>query len=143
MPVLSNHVLRPIALSDADQEQARLLAHILSNSDESFPAGAQIPLSRELRDALSRFLLAFQPDQSVIVLPAGEELTPSQAAELLGVSRPLIMRAIHAGEIPHRLEGSHHRLLLVDLLAYKNERERRARALRELTEQAQELDMGY
>ncbi|HVK20422.1 MAG TPA: helix-turn-helix domain-containing protein [Actinokineospora sp.] len=54
-------------------------------------------------------------------------LTTSEAAHLLGISRPTLVRLLEAGEIPYEQPARHRRLRLQDVLAYQ-ERARRARA---------------
>ncbi len=70
------------------------------------------------------------------------EITPRQAAELLNVSRPYIMGLIEKGDLPSRMVGSHYRLPLSDVLAYKAaHRESRRAALAELAAIDQELSL--
>ena len=72
------------------------------------------------------------------------ELTTTEAANLLNVSRPHLVKLLKEGTIPHHKVGSHHRVYRRDVLAYKKARRTQAdSALRALTDQAQELDMGY
>jgi excisionase family DNA binding protein len=54
--------------------------------------------------------------------PNDRILTTQQAAELLGVSRPTVIRLLDEKKIPHENVGSHRRILLRDLFAYREKR---------------------
>jgi excisionase family DNA binding protein len=56
-------------------------------------------------------------------------LTTTQAAKILGVSRPTLVRLLRHGEIPYAKPGTHRRLALSDVLAYREERRQRRAAL--------------
>ena len=81
---------------------------------------------------------------SVAVVSLNSEFTTQQAAEYLNVSRPYVVNLLEKGEIPFRKVGSHRRIRIEDLIAYKKVSEGRSqKALDELAVQAQNLGMGY
>jgi excisionase family DNA binding protein len=81
---------------------------------------------------------------AVTLVALDTELSTHEAAELLKVSRPFLIKLLEQGQIPHRKVGSHRRIELKDILAYKEKSDKeRLKALRALVKEAQELNMGY
>lgn len=77
-------------------------------------------------------------------MPTHAELTIQEAANLLNVSRSFLVKSIDSGEIPYRKVGRHRRIILADLMSYKQQADhQRMQALDELASQAQTLGVGY
>ena len=81
---------------------------------------------------------------SIEIVPIKKELSTSEAAEILNVSRPYLVNLLESGKIPFRKVGTRRRVQYQDVMAYKNQiDEARRQTLASLAAQAQELNMGY
>lgn len=100
------------------------------------PASA-IPLLIEMLKQMAR-------GHAVTLIPMHAELTTQQAADLLNVSRPFVVKLIEQQQLPCRKVGKHRRIRYADVLALKqrSEAQRRA-ALQQLVQEGQALDLGY
>lgn len=93
-------------------------------------------------EALAEFLKAAADGERAVVLRSSEDLTTEQAAAVLGVSRPTVIRLVEAGKLPVRMVGTHRRLTLGDLLAYREaSTSKRRTALDKMTREAEELGL--
>ncbi len=80
----------------------------------------------------------------VTLFPIHAELTTQEASDLLGVSRPFLVKQLELEEIPYRKVGKHRRIRFQDLMTYKNRiDEARNQTLDELVALDQELGLGY
>ncbi|WP_310485707.1 helix-turn-helix domain-containing protein [Chamaesiphon sp. VAR_48_metabat_403] len=93
---------------------------------------------------LVEILTQISQGNTVSIMPVQAELTTQEAANLLNISRPHLIKLIDRGDLPCRKVGKHRRILSTDLVVYKQQKYRlRAAALDELAALSQELDMGY
>jgi excisionase family DNA binding protein len=104
----------------------------------------EIPLSGTLASELLEIVSAVTRGHAVSFGTADEELTTTEAAELLNVSRPHLVKLLEQGEIPFHNVGAHRRVYMQDVLKYKAEqRQQSEEAMQALADQAQDLDLGY
>jgi excisionase family DNA binding protein len=91
---------------------------------------------------ITELLTAMAEGRPVALPPHSAELTTQQAAEFLNVSRPYVVGLIDKDEIPHRMVGTHRRVLLSDLVAYKKKSDaRRKDAIGKMVAEAQKLGL--
>jgi excisionase family DNA binding protein len=80
-------------------------------------------------EALIQVATAMAHGEGVTVMPQNALLTTQEAAELLGISRPTLVRMREDGEIPYEQRGRHRRAVLADLLGYQERMRRERREL--------------
>lgn len=131
----------------AEESGRKLAAHLGGDAEprlELKVAGEELKLPPTALRLLARVLAELGRGNAVALTPLHAELTTQQAADLLNVSRPHLVKLLDEGAMPSRKVGSHRRVLLSDLMAYREEwHARRHAALDELTALSQDLDMGY
>ena len=82
--------------------------------------------------------------KSITIVPTDSEVSTQQAAEMLNVSRPHLIKLLENNTIPFKKVGSHRRILQKDLITYEKSLLRtREEKLKFLSEQAQDLNLGY
>lgn len=84
--------------------------------------GDQVEIPAEVYRVLRQVTEAMNLGLAVTVVPQSQTLTTQQAAELLGVSRPTLIRLLETERIPYERIGTHRRVLLRDVLAYREQR---------------------
>ena len=102
--------------------------------------GETIELPSAAAEALLQVVDAMRRGLAVTVAPQDQRLTTQEAADMLGISRPTLVRMLEAGEIPFEKVRRHRRLFLTDVLEFR-ERQRRAanEALSDMVTDAQAM----
>jgi excisionase family DNA binding protein len=101
--------------------------------------GKEIELPDEIYGVLREVVAALLEGKAITIAPHTTQLSTQQAADIVGVSRPTLVKLLEQGEIPFVKPGRHRRVQLADLVAYKDRsRTRRRLALRELTQAAEQ-----
>ncbi|NYT76290.1 helix-turn-helix domain-containing protein [Alcaligenaceae bacterium] len=104
----------------------------------------QVELPTSALRLLVDVLAELADGNAVQVVPIHAELTTQEAADLLNVSRPHLVKLLEDGLLPFHKTGKHRRVRFADLIQFKTERERvSGQAMEELAKQAQELALGY
>lgn len=104
----------------------------------------QVELPTSALRLLMEILSELADGNAVKVVPVYAELTTQEAADLLNVSRPHLVKLLEDGALAFHRTGKHRRVRFVDLMQYKEARERTSeQAMAELAQQSQELGMGY
>lgn len=99
-----------------------------------------ITLTLAMSDLFIQLLRYIGSGGAVTLLPIQQMLTTQQAADLLDVSRPYLIKLIEKGDIAHSMVGRHRRVKAEDVFAYKSARDKaRAEALDELISDSKDL----
>lgn len=149
----TTHEYKPSITAGKDEQQAlKKLEQMLSNANNANngeapgkltlvgPDGEQAELPKSVVTALSHLLYHLSQNHTVTLVPMHRELTTQEAANLLNVSRPYLVKLLEQGDIPYTHVGAHRRVRYYELMEYKKRRskERRA-ALALLTQLGQEM----
>ena len=81
----------------------------------------KIKLPAKALRLLAQILKATADGKPISLVPIAMEMTTQAAAELLGCSRPHIVKLVDTGEIPHTMVGRHRRLMFEDVMKYKKD----------------------
>jgi excisionase family DNA binding protein len=128
-------------MSALDHSRARKI--VLTNED-SDDAIATLELPPKALRMIADLLGAMSQRQPVVLIPRGHEVTTQNAAAILNVSRPFVIKQIAEGKLPCRKVGRHRRIAFEDLARFQRDmKEASESALQDLADDAQKLNLGY
>jgi excisionase family DNA binding protein len=105
--------------------------------------GNPVPQGSYLSQIVSECLEFIAEGHPVTVMPVDEEIGTQEAADLLKVSRPYLVKLLDANALPSRKVGVQRRVKIEDVLAYKaREKQARMKVLEELAAEGQRLNLG-
>jgi len=147
---IPDHVLSPDPSERDDMVELReQLARIAARRERPVarlvgPDGNEVEIPASAFAALQAVVRDMAQGLTVTLIPHDRELTTKEAADILGVSRPFLVKLLDRGEIPYHRVGKHRRLNVEDVLAYRELRAaRRREQLRKLTELSEQVESGY
>jgi excisionase family DNA binding protein len=134
----------PVALPESDERQIRELNRMLQVGSAALVGadGERVRLPDAVYRLLKEIVRNMQLGRAIALVPENQQLTTQRAANLLGVSRPYLIKLLEAGELPYHKAGSHRRIYLKDLREYQRRRDfERKAALDQIAKEAFELGL--
>jgi len=146
---MTAQVLTYDSLSKADRMQTALLGTLMADDQIELRVkhqdGAQTTqiLPPTVAKMVERLLNSLMRGERVAILTEDQELSPNDAARILGISRPLVVHRMEIGDLPFRHVGAHRRAALRDVLALKVKLDGQRAAMEALAEDAEDLNQRY
>lgn len=139
----------PVSAAEGEQQTLDQIEALLSSANGGAEApklvdaqGQVVALPESVVALLRQVVHQLARQKVVTIVPRNRELTTQEAAELLGVSRPYLIRLLDQGAMPYTRTGTHRRIRFDDLLRYKAERDAaREQVLDELVRLNQEMGL--
>ena len=145
--------LTRLKVKDADREEARKGVSFLERASVSAHGGlflmkadgerilAEMPAS--LLAAMRDILAALAESGEVLLLKMDAEVSPEKAAEILGISRPLVYQRMDSGKLPFRQVGTHRRIRTADVGTLRQFEDQRRSFAAALSEDTEDLEENY
>jgi len=133
---------------DERDEAKEILAKVRKSKDVLAALGGEAKRNskkvKKIFHAFEELLKVFASGQDLVIASKGREMTTQEAADFLNVSRPFVVSLIEEGKLPASTVGTHRRLLLDDVLVFREASMRKQRsAIDHLVREAQDLKLGY
>jgi CRISPR-associated Cas5-like protein len=148
-PAMTTKVLQFVELSEKDRKAHRPLGKLgkgdLVEVRVRRKSGKRetVPLPPKAAALLEAALGRLLEGERVTVLAEEVELSPNEASEILGISRPLVVHRMEIGDLPFRYVGKHRRAKLKDVLDLKTRIDAQRAAMEALADDAEDLRRRY
>jgi len=146
---MTRHVVRFAGLSTLDRQTVsplpkrgegdRVELHVRRRNGRS----ETLALPPAAADAVETLIDRLLSGERVAVLTEDQELSPTEASAILGISRPLVVLRMDRGDLPFRYVGKHRRARLKDVLALKTQLDARQKAMDALAEDTEDLTVNH
>jgi excisionase family DNA binding protein len=145
--------MTPVSVPEEQRDNVvalfKLLKHVQPASHEvqayklTSPTGEVTEIPESVFLLLERVIEVLARGDAITIVPVAKELTTQQAANILNVSRQYLVRLLDDGRMPFRRTGTHRRVRMDDLVAFKRQRDReRTASLDDLSRLTQDFG-GY
>lgn len=125
-------------MTDLLERDAQAIRRALARSGSE----VRVSLSRETAELVSQLIDARVRGEEILVSPGNAEVSPTEAAVLLGMSRPQVRKLMDRGLLEFRKVGTHHRIRVSSIRHFlESERPRRREALADLAALQNELGL--
>jgi len=134
----SSRVLAQALANYSDDDRVRMTIQGSSGTND------ELVLPGDIMNLLLNVLTQVSQGNAISLMPMHQEISTQQAADLLSVSRPHLVKLLEQGNIPFRKVGSHRRVKLTDVMDYRGTVDKeRNRALDELSQLSQDMGMDF
>jgi hypothetical protein len=146
---MTAQVLQFVALSEQDRKETRPLGDLAAGdrievrSKRGAGGDQTLSLPSEAARLIETLLDCLARGDRVALLTEDKELSPNDAATILGVSRPLVVHRMDIGDLPFWYVGKHRRATVRDILALKARIEAQRAAMEALVEDGEDLERHY
>jgi len=120
----------PITMEPFEEAEIRELHRMLKLGTPALlgPADERIDLPESVYHILKDVVANMMRGRTVFLTPQNNRLTTQAAANLLGCSRPHLVKLLDSGSIPFEKVGQHRRVLMKDLITYQRNRDAERKA---------------
>lgn len=146
---MASQVIKFASLSDRDRKNVAPLPKLAEGDRIELRVRRRggdeqtLPLPPAAASVIETLIDHLLSGERVAVLAEDQELSPTEASVILGISRPLVVHRMEIGDLPFRYVGKHRRASLKDVLALKAKIDVQRKAMEDLAADAEDLNLRY